>query len=231
MAEKGVVVKIHFGVERQQPSVLRDHEGINLGERGVRRFEGPVEAREEPARLVYPRAVEVQPEGELTRLERLEADGGVDELLQDFLRMFGRDHFDFDAALGRRHEHGASARAVNDQTQVELAVDFKAFFDQHAPYHAPLGASLMRDQRHAEHLRGQFFRFLGAAGQFHATALASTARVDLGLDHDSSVTFPAMQTFRHATSFVGLRDHLAARHRDPVARQDLLGLVFVDFHG
>src|SRR5688500_19105259 len=54
----------------------------------------------------------------------------------------------------------------------------------YSPLFLSLGAGLMRDQRHAEHLPGRLGRFVGILGELHTTALAAPAGVDLGLDDD-----------------------------------------------
>ena len=46
---------------------------------------------------------------------------------------------------------GRSRRAVDDDAEVELALDVKPFLDEHAADRPAFGPGLVRDERHAEH--------------------------------------------------------------------------------
>src|SRR5439155_14686578 len=81
-----VVVEVHLRVERQQIAGLRDDERIDLDERRVGGDERFVQRRREPDELVHLRAVEIDGEPELPRLERDEADARLDVHTDDFLR-------------------------------------------------------------------------------------------------------------------------------------------------
>ena len=81
----------------------------------------------------------------------------------------------------------ATRRASRSRTsaEVELAPDVEPLLDVEAPHHLPLGAGLVRDELHAEHLVGELARLGGAAlGELDAAAFAATAGVDLRLDDD-----------------------------------------------
>ena len=93
---------------------------------------------------------EAEFEGELAGLVGLEADGGVDVFLEDDVGGVVRDFFDFHAAGLRGHEDDFAGGAVEDEAEVELAVDGGAFFDEEALDFLAGGAGLVRDELHAE---------------------------------------------------------------------------------
>ena len=86
---------------------------------------------------------------------------------------------------------GPSARAIDDDAQVQLAGDVAACFDQHLADRLAFGAGLNRDQRLAEQRFGDLGGLVGALHQLHAAlrrvffdrSLAATAGVDLRLHH------------------------------------------------
>ena len=66
---EGVVVEVHLGVEGQDVALPGDEERVDLGERGVRPFEGLVQAGDEPTALLERLARQAELEGELPGLE------------------------------------------------------------------------------------------------------------------------------------------------------------------
>jgi hypothetical protein len=84
----------------------------------------------------------------------------------------------------------------------------------------------VRLQHHAEDLAGPFAHFIRRFRHLHAAALAAAAGVDLRL-YDP---YFAAQLSRGLRRFLDRKAGNAARRRDPVLAQDLLGLVFVDLH-
>ena len=89
----------------------------------------------------------------------------------------------------------------------------------------PSGPGLVRDQRHAEHLLGDFGRFRGIFRDLHAAAFAAAAGVNLRLHHHA-----AADLLRRRFGFLHRVRHFAARHRDVVFGQDGLRLILVNFH-
>src|SRR3546814_16406820 len=77
---------------------------------------------------------------------RLHAGRRVDGGLQDLLRMRGGNFLDFHAALGRGHHGDLRGSAVDQEAQVELALDVAAFLDIEALDQLALGAGLMGDR-------------------------------------------------------------------------------------
>ncbi len=88
-----------------------------------------------------------------------------------------------------------------------------------------LRAGLVGHERHAEHLARDALGLVGALDQLDAAALAAAAGVDLRLDDDR-----AAQAFGDFAGFGRVERHLALGNRHAVAREDGLGLIFVDFH-
>ena len=125
----------------------------------------------------------------------------------------GRDLLDVDAALGARDHDDPLRVAVDDEREVELALDARGPLDQHAADALALGARLRRDERGAEHLVGDLGDLGGGVADLHAAGLAAAAGVDLRL-HDPPLAAELLGDARR-----GLRrvDDLAARRRDPVA--------------
>jgi len=76
-------------------------------------------------------------------------------------------------------------------------------------------------------LAGVLVHFVDGLGDFHAAALAATARVDLRLDDPDL----AAQGFSCLDRVVHGRAVDTARNRNAELLQDLLALIFVNFHG
>src|SRR4029453_18370618 len=128
-------------------------------------------------------------------------------------------------AGGTGHHDELPCRAIEHDTQIELARHLKAFFPQYAGYRAARRTRLMGDERHAEHVFGDLFGFVYVLGDLDATAFAAPAGVNLRLHDDES----AQTTSYHPA--IWRRDrNFTPRHRPAVASQDRLGLVLVNFH-
>ena len=79
--------------------------------------------------------------------------GSIDSV-DDLLRRVVRDFLDVHAAFGRDDEGDARRGAIDEQGQIEFAIDRRALFDIEAIDDLALRAGLMRDQRHAKHAVG-----------------------------------------------------------------------------
>ena len=79
---------------------------------------------------------------------------GIDGDGDDLFRRVMRDRLDVHAAFGRDDEGDAADRAVDQQRQIELAVDVGAVLDIEAVDLLAGRTGLLGDQRIAEHLLG-----------------------------------------------------------------------------
>jgi hypothetical protein len=230
MAEERVVIERDLGVEGEEIARLGEDERIDLDHRGIGVDEGLVERSEHLRQLPGGRAVQPHAEGELARLERRHADAGVERLAENLLRLLGRDLLDVHAARGAGNDDRAAAGAIDEQADVELAVDLQPLFDQHTPDLLPFGAGLVRNQRHAEHLLGELLGFVRGLGELHAATLAAAACMNLRFHDNDAAATAAGQPLRDVTGLGRGRGHFPSRHRDAEAREDGLGLILVDFH-
>src|SRR5579859_6276349 len=104
---------------------------------------------------------------------------------QDGRGIFLGDFLDFHAAGAAGHKDDASGFAIDQQAEVEFALDVQAFFDEQALDDAASGAGLNGDQIHAQHAGGDFGGFVGRMGQLDATGFAASAGMNLRLDDDN----------------------------------------------
>ena len=111
-----------------------------------------------------------------------EPDGRIDELLEDPLGRFGGDLLDLHAAVRARHHTGCSLDAIDDEAEVQLALDLQPLLDEHAPDYLPFGPGLVGHERHAEHSLGGRSRLLRTLGDLDAAAFAAAAGMNLRLD-------------------------------------------------
>ena len=119
---------------------------------------------------------------------------------------------------------GRAGRAIDEDAQIELALDLQPFLDQHAADLLAFGPGLMRDQRHAEHLLGELLGFVGRLGELDAAALAAAAGVNLRLDDDDV----AAEAARDLAGFAPRKTPLRRAAR---ARRSARGLTWPDIRG
>ena len=146
------------------------------------------------------------------------------------------DLFDLHPAFGRSHDGDAGGGAVDQQAEIQLALDVAAFLDIEPLDFLAGGTGLLGHEDVAQHFLGVrsdildrlddadaalAFRVVGEAARTSATGM------DLGLDHiDGSAQFLG--------NLFGLGDGVgdaAARHRHTIFFQQVFGLVFMDIHG
>ena len=158
---------------------------------------------------------ESHPERQLPGLKRDHAGAGIDPLAQDLLRLLCGDLLDVHAASRAADDDRAGRRAIDDDAQIELALDLQPFFDQHAADLAALGSGLMRDERHPEHLLGELLGLIGRFRELDAAALPAPAGMNLRLDDGDA----AAKTPGNLAGFLRRERDFAARNGHTEARQ------------
>ncbi len=116
--------------------------------------------------------------------------------------------------------------AVEHDAEIKFFIDRQAFFDQQHAHFAALGAGLMRDQFHAEHLLRDLACFVGDLGKLDAAAFAAAARVNLRFDDDDI----RAEFLCCCLRFFGRARHNAARNRHAIFLEKCFALIFVNFH-
>ena len=112
-------------------------------------------------------------------------EAGNEVLLDDGVGIFRGDLFDLHAAGSRRHEDVASVGAIEHDAEIQLARDGQGLFDQQALHFLALGAGLVRDQLHAQHLGGELAGLFGRLGDLDAAAFAAASGMNLRFDDDA----------------------------------------------
>ena len=225
VAEQAVVIEVHLGVERDGAVIFGDDEGVDFQEVGVGGLVGLRERDHGVDNAFHGLAFNAHPERQPPRLVGHQADTGLDDLFEDQLRRLGGDLFDIHAALGRGHQNGPFALAVEDDTEVEFAVDRQRFLDENALDEPSFGAGLVGDEGHPDDLIGELGGLVGVVGQLDAAAFAAPARVDLRFDNDA-----ATELLSSLAGFVGSEGDFASGNGDVVLAQNALCLILVNFH-
>jgi hypothetical protein len=139
MTIERVVVEGHLRVEREQIAALREDQRVDLDHRRVgleKRLVDRVEQLHEP---VDGAALQTHPERELARLERSDAGATIDVLAKDLLGFLRGHFFDVHAARRARDDDRRFRGAIDEDAQIQLAIDLQPFLDQHAPDLLPSG--------------------------------------------------------------------------------------------
>src|SRR3990172_6520573 len=167
-AVDGVVVKLHFRVQREQLAVQGNGQGIDFNQHGVVVAEAAVQRLHQLHRGGQLLAAQSQMHGDLAALEVEQSDRGVHRFAHDARRLVARGLFDLDAAPLPRHYGHTLAGAVDDQAEIGFARDVDGLLDQHALHEFPLGAGLGGDQGPADHFIGRRAHFFHGVGQLYA---------------------------------------------------------------
>ena len=226
LAEERIRLDVDLCVEGDERAVLRHDQRIDLDEREVALEIEPVQRARDALEFHDLLAGEAEAIGEAAALERLQAGGRMDVRAQDALRVLFRDFLDVHAA-GRGGNECVLARfAVEQQAEVQLALDRAARFDVHDVDRQPCGVRLRRHEPRAQHGLRRLADFAGRTAELDAAPLAAAARMDLRLDDPDR----ARQFARRGDGLRLGRGDPAARHRHAVFGEDALRLVFVKIH-
>ena len=145
------------------------------------------------------------------------------------------DRLDVHAALGRGHHRDAAHDAVDQQRDVELALDVATLLDIEALHRLAGRAGLLGDEflaQHGERAGAHLFDRLHdpdaalAVGIILEPAGAAAARMNLGFDHGDR----RPELAGHVHRFVLGIGNPALEQGDGEFGQQSLGLVFVDVH-
>ncbi len=236
LAEQGVVVEVELGVEGEEALVWGDHEWVDLDERAIGFDEQLEEVGEELGGLVHQGATQAEGGCDAAGLVCLQADGGVDGDAEDLFWGFFGDGFDVHPAFGAGDDHGGGGGAVEQDGEVEFALDINGFGDEQFADQLAFGAGLVSDQRLADHLAGGRGCFFGVVAEVHAAfepvlecPFSAATGMDLGFDDDVPDT-GGCEFLRDFSCFLGAVSDFAAGGGDAVFLEEFSGLVFVDVH-
>src|SRR5690625_3081717 len=160
MAEQRAVVEAHLGVERDHPAATGDNQRIDLQQGDVELGEGLIHGHHEPGRRLDLAPLETEREGDLAGLEGHQTDGRIDRLLDDLLRMLGRNLFDLHPALGGSDDRYPAGSAIDEHREVELPRNVTALFNIEALDLLAALAGLFGDEDLPEHRLGVVPDFL-----------------------------------------------------------------------
>ena len=151
-----------------------------------------------------------------------------------FSGCFVGDFFDLHAPFGRDDHDRQAGFAIDDDAQIQLAGDVEALLDVERLDLLAFVARLNRDQRLAQHPLGIVAGLVGRLHQHDAgllrvlleRPLAAAAGMNLRL-HDGD---RSLQLREGLGRLIGRSGDDALRDRDAGVGEQLLGLIFVDFH-
>ncbi len=226
MTEEGVGVEIELGVQSLDVAVAFQDQRVDFRQGGIGFHVALVQLLDLGLGLGHGVGGNADALGQVQGLLVGDADQGINEFLEDLLGG-GVGHFlDVHTAFGGGHDGDLLGSAVGQDSQVVFLLDVGAFFNQQAADLLAFRAGLVGHQLHAQNLGGVLAHFIQGLGNLHATALAAATSVNLGL-HDPHL---AAQFLGDLDSFVDGEGRLAARRRHAELSQDLLTLIFMNFH-
>jgi hypothetical protein len=229
-------VEADLGVQHPQLIVGGDDQGVHLQHLHVLLDEGAIELRQKRGRLLGQAALELQGLGQRAAMVGEDPRGRIDLDGDDLFGGGVRHILDVHAALGGGHHRDAAGLTVDEEREVELAGDLRAFLDIEPPDHAPFRAGLVGHQHPVEHLFGVGADVLdgldhpdpalGVGAEALEAALAAPACVDLGFHdpHGAAEIGCGLDRVLHGEGGE------AAWNSDAELFEDGLGLVFVNVH-
>ena len=152
MTEQGVAVEADLGVEDAQVAVFHDDQRVYFQHRHVLLGEGFIEDREEFHAVGARGAFELEGVAEFRRISI--RDAAVDRQGHDLLRRIVRNRLDVHAAFGRNDESHLAGFAINQDGEIEFAVNVGAVFDIEAVDLLAGGAGLRGHKMVTQHLLG-----------------------------------------------------------------------------
>ena len=181
MAEEGVAVDRHLGVEGDDLAVGGDDQRVDLDQGRVLAARDLGQLREHLGGLVENVLVEAGGLDDRPRRGGVEGDGRVDVALDQRLGVLGGDRLDVHPALGRDHRQQLLLGAVEDHRGVVLGGDVRAALDPDlVNRERPL--AVRAGDVHAEDRLGVGAGLVGVGGDLDSARLAAAADQHLGLD-------------------------------------------------
>src|SRR5574343_1511026 len=226
LTEQGIGVKVELGVERLDGAIGFVNQRIDFGQRSVGFHVAGVQVLQRLNALRNGSFVHAHALGELEGLRIGQANQRIDKDLDDLFRGLVSNFFDIHATFVRGHHGDGLGSAVGQRSNVVFVLDVGTFVDQQVTNLLAFRTGLVRDQLHAQDLAGVFAHFFERGCDFDATTLATATGVNLGLDHPDL----AAQGFGCLDRVVHGGAVNPARNGDAEFLQDLLALIFVNFH-
>ena len=100
------------------------------------------------------------------------------------------DFLDVHAAGGAGHKNNFANAAIDENAEIEFALDVEAFFDENALDGAAAGAGLRGDKIHAEHVRSDVRGFIRRVSELDAAGFAAAAGMNLRFHNDYAGSEP-----------------------------------------
>ena len=207
------------------PVAGQDHR-VDFRQRSIGVPERAVQALQDLARLRQAGFRNADLARQVIRLAIREPLRRIDEHLVNPLGRVRRDFLDVHAAFGRGHHGDLLRAAVHHDADIKLLLDVGTFLDEQAPHLLPLGTGLVGLQLHAQDLARPVADLLDRPGELDAATLAAPAGMDLGLHHPHL----AAELFCRFDRFIDREARNAAGRRHTEFPEDILRLVFMDFH-
>ena len=205
--------------------VAGEHEGVDLDHAGVFLHVGAVTRVHQCGERPGLGGWELQLGGEPASLVGLEADGGVDGLGEDLLRLRLGDLLDLHAARCRRDDDGPPPASVGRDAQVQFALDIHRLLDEHLVYRSALRTGLEGNEGRADKGLSDLGGLGGVVGYLHASGFAASSGVYLRFDDA-----PPTELGRRVAGFITRRCDEVLGYGYAIGGQELLGLVFVELH-
>ena len=227
VAVQRVVVEVHLRVEREQVAALGDDQRVDLEDRRVGRDEGVVERQHHLDALLE--RVAGQAERERRASAPRTAAGRRAGLMKTLWIFSGCSSATFSISTPPSLLTIRTMRfdgAIEDEPEIQLAIDGEAFFDQQARHPLAVGTGLIGDQRLAEQLARDRLGLGARLGELDAAGLAAAAGVNLRLDDRNG----SAEALGDVVNFFGCERHFPAGDRHAVFREDCFGLVLVNLH-
>src|SRR5260370_6050907 len=95
---------------------------------------------------------------------------------QNGSEIFLGDFLDFHSASGAGHENDAAGGAIDEQAEIEFALDVQAFFDEQALDDAAGGTGLRGDQLHSADLTGELRGVVARNGEHSPSKISAPPR-------------------------------------------------------